>query len=442
MTTPPTPPHDDAAEASVLGAVLMDPGCLDGPAGRLRPEDFYVPGHAAMMGLIQAIRADGLPCDALTIQREAEARGELARIGGRAAVAEAAAAVASSAHADHHAAIVADRALARRVYYAALKALDGVASGAAGAECLQTAQDGLGDILARGAAKGPSSLADAVYAVLARLEGKEQSEPALATGYMVLDDILAGGLHRGELIIVGARPSVGKSTLAINVVANATARDPEAVVYVASLEMTCESIARNMMAAQARVRGDGMRKGGRYLTDTDRDRLVLAAKALADRRVTMNDDASATVGSIRRDARGVQARHGRLDLVVVDYLQLMDGRGDSRQDEVSKMSRGLKVMAKDLNCPVMALSQLNRQVEGRESQRPRLSDLRESGAIEQDADVVVLIHRPWMQSRLDSERHEATLIVAKNRHGPVEDVRLRYDPEWLLFSSPTINGGD
>lgn len=438
--TIPTPPHDDAAEASVLGAVLMDPACLDGPAGRLRSEDFYVPSHAAMMGLIQAIRADGLPCDALTIQREAEARGELARIGGRAAVAEAAAAVYSSAHADHHAAIVADRALARRVYYAALRALEGVASGAAGEECLKTAQDGLGDILTRGSTQGPSSLADAVYAVLERLEGKEQSEHALATGYPVLDDVLAGGFHRGELVVVGARPSVGKSTLASNVVVNATAHDPEAVVYVASLEMTRESIARNMMAAQARVRGDGMRKGGRYLTDTDRDRLVLAAKTLSERRVMLNDDASATVGSIRRDARGVQARHGRLDLVVVDYLQLMDGRGDSRQDEVAKMSRGLKVMAKDLKCPVMALSQLNRQVEGRESQRPRLSDLRESGAIEQDADVVVLIHRPWMHSRLDSEKHEATLIVAKNRHGPVEDVRLRYDPEWLLFSSPTIDG--
>lgn len=439
MTLTP-PPSDPVAEMALLGSCLMDPGCMDGAAARLTPEDFYVPRHGALWALMQAVRGEGRPLDAITLPREAEARGLLPAIGGPAAVAEALSAVSSPAHADHYAATVTDRSLARKVRVAAMDALERVESGASGPDCLQTAQDGLGGILSGGWSKGPSDLSEAVYAVLERLEGEQQTEPALPTGFPVLDDALAGGLHAGELVLIGARPSVGKSTLASNLLVNALTARPDAAAYVASLEMTRDSIARNMIAAAGRVRGDGMRKGGRYLSDADRERITKAAAGLAGLKVSINDDSAATVATIRRDARAVQARHGRLDLVVVDYLQLMEGRGDTRQDEVAKMSRGLKVLAKDLNCPVIALSQLNRQAEGRDGQRPRLSDLRESGSLEQDADVVLLIHRPWMQSRLDSERNEATLIVAKNRHGPLDDVRLRYDPEWLLFSTPTLNG--
>lgn len=225
------------------------------------------------------------------------------------------------------------------------------------------------------------------------------------------------------------------SSLALNFVANAAAGGRQALVF--SLEMTAESIARSMLSAASGVSGDRMRKGKEYIGAPGLEAVLAASASLGSMGVWVNDSCSANVSTIRAEAMRRKAKDG-LDLVVVDYLQLMEGRkSSSREQDVSEISRGLKIMAKDLGVPVIALSQLNRMVEQREGHRPKLADLRESGSIEQDADVVLMAYRPWMYSRNELERDMAEIIVAKNRHGPTGTTHLTFNADVVRFSNPT-----
>ena len=427
-------PSDHAAEAAVLGCCLMDGG-LVGDLG-LSADDFHSPGHRRAWEVIARMAGEGLLVDPVTMYAEVERRGWQEWLPKETVIAMATA-VTSPAHADHYAAIVAEKSAARRLVVVARGIISSVEGGAEAEDCVRTAQDALYSVLTSRSKSGPSAIQDALYSILGRLEGSAPSGPVLPTGYHGLDDLHGGGLRPGELVVIAARPSMGKSALAANLVRLAGTRGKRALVF--SLEMTREAIALNILAAESRVSQDRLRKGAAYLRPEDMDRIRSVAANLSGSGIYLDDNASIGLSAIRTEAQRIKARGG-LDLLVIDYLQLMEAdrsrQRSSRQEDVSALSRGLKVMARDLGVPVVALSQLNRMAEQREGHRPRLSDLRESGAVEQDADTVWLLHRPYYYSRQENERRMAEVIVAKQRHGPTDTVRLTFDAETLLFSEP------
>jgi replicative DNA helicase len=258
------------------------------------------------------------------------------------------------------------------------------------------------------------------------------------TGFYQLDD-MTSGLHPGELVIVAGRPSMGKTTLALNIAVNAAVNDGKSVA-IFSLEMSGQNIVRNMLCAQARFPGQKLRRGGRLLTAEDQRLLADAAGPLFEAQLFVDDSPSLTPTVLRSKCRRIKARGG-LDLVLVDYLQLMEAMGttksvESRQQEISYISRSLKGLARELEVPVIAMSQLNREVEKREKARPKLSDLRESGAIEQDADLICLLYRPYYYTRDESDLRAAEVIVAKQRNGPTGSVQLHFFAECLRFDNP------
>lgn len=431
MTDPSsTPPSDPVAEAAVLGCCLLDPGVI--PDLGLRAEDFYGPAHRRVWQAILAMVDRGDPVDPVTLYREVERQGWQEWVP-RETVISLTEAVTSPVHAQHYAGHVAEKSAARRLLVVAREIIGEVEAGAVAADCVRKAQDGLSAILSGGSKAGPSHIQNALEAILARLEGKAPPGAVLPTGYGTLDDLHGGGLRPGELVVVAARPSMGKSALAANLVRRAGLAGKTALVF--SLEMTREAIATNILAAQASISQDRLRKGGRFLTQDDLAAIATVAASLSDTGIYLDDNASARLSTIRSEAQRLKSKAG-LDLLVIDYLQLMEAQGGSRsrQEDVSALSRGLKILARDLEVPVVALSQLNRGAEQREGHRPRLSDLRESGAIEQDADTVWLLHRPYYYSRAENERRLAEVIVAKQRHGPTDTVRLTFDADTLLFS--------
>lgn len=429
---PLTPPHDEAAEMAVLGSVLVDGDVLAHVAGSLKSGDFYLPRHGLLWGVLVDLSARGLPVDALLAFREVERRGLIEETGGRDYIATLSSAVTSPVHAEHYAGIVREKAGLRALSHLAQSLASAVSGGDGYDEALKLAHDGLAAAGERTSRRDARPIGPAMLDVLGALQGQREAGVVCPTDLHNLDDLLAGGLHKGELVVVGARPGVGKSCLGNNVAVAASLRGASVLIY--SLEMTIDSIARNMLAARAQVSGDRMRKGAGHIRREDLERLAAAASEIGNTSLLVNDNSSANVPSIRREAQRVKARQG-LDLLIVDYLQLMESArpAERRNEDVAAMSRGLKILAKDLDVPVVALSQLNRQSEERDGGRPRLADLRESGSIEQDADVVLLLHRPWVRTKSEMDRGIAEIIVAKNRHGPTDVVKVAFVDEHLLF---------
>jgi replicative DNA helicase len=434
------PPHDVEAEMAVLGSLLMDGEAMGAVAPLLRPRDFYRSAHGRIYEVMQSLYDRGEPLDAILVFREIERLDLIEKTGGRDALATLASCVETPAHAEHYARIVREKAIAR--------SLIGVAS-----EIQQSAfaQEGRGDELLERAEAAVFELgnqrdlgqARSVSALLHEAFDEMQSPGVVRgvrTGFFQLDD-MTGGLRAGELVIVAGRPSMGKSSFALNVAMNAALHDGKRVA-IFSLEMSAKNIVRNMLCALARFNARELRReGGRFLGPDDHRRLADAAGPLFEAPIFIDDTPSLTPTTLRAKCRRLQARGG-LDLVVVDYLQLMEAMShvpnvDSRQQEIAYISRSLKGLSRELEVPVVALSQLNREVEKRERGRPKLSDLRESGAIEQDADVICLLYRPHYYTRDESDLRLAEVIVAKQRNGPTGDVRLHFFAEWMRFDNPT-----
>lgn len=426
-----TPPCDLEAEAAFLGSILLDPAELAHVLPLPRPEDFYASKHAALWRCMVGLHGQGTPPDALLVYREAERRGLLEEIGGREYPATLSAEVSSPVHAGLYAKVVLEKAKARALIRVAQTLEAHARSGADADVGHRKAQEALYALSMGGGAKGAAHISEAVYAVLGHLEGKQAGGLVVPTGLGELDDYLSGGLHGGELILAAARPGVGKTTLALNAVRNASAKGFGSIIF--SLEMTADSLARNVLAAEARVSGERMRKGGAFLGDAGLERVRAAATEIGNRNIHISDTSVTDVSEIRSEVLRCQAKHG-ISLVVVDYVQLLAGGDEeSRQQVVDAISRNLKLLAKDTGLPILAMSQLNRDSEKREGGRPRLADLRESGGLEANADTVLLMHRPWMQSRLEAEQLDMEIIVGKQRHGATGSVHVEFHGENLLI---------
>jgi replicative DNA helicase len=435
------PPHSLEAEMAVLGSVLLDGEMLGNVATLLKPEDFYRGAHAALYRVMLTLYDRSEPVDAITVFRECERSQLLDATGGRDYIAQLSSAVTSPAHAEHYAGIVREKAVARSLIAVSVEIQQAAfAEQGRGEDLIDLAQrlvHAVGEERDGGETQPISSL---LHEAFDELQSGRPEVAGVRTGFLAFDDITTGW-KPGELIIVAGRPSMGKTTFALNAAMNAAVHDKKRVA-IFSLEMSAQNLVRNMLCAQARFPGQRLRRSGQFLTPDDLRKLADAAASLFDAPIVIDDSGALTPSMLRAKARRIQSRGG-LDLVVVDYLQLMDAMGvaksvESRQQEISYISRSLKGLARDLGVPVVAISQLNRDAEKREGHRPKLSDLRESGAIEQDADLICLLYRPYYYTRNESERVAAEVIVAKQRNGPTGIVNLNFFDEWMRFDNPAV----
>ena len=401
------PPQDMAAEQSVLGGMLISRAVIDDCMALVRAGDFYRPAHELIFDAIAGLHLAGEPVDAITVTDELAKRGALGRAGGPAYLHDLVARVPVAANAVYYAGIVAGHATRRYLGLAATEIARIAREAAEPDEAVERSRAAVDHVAdARRRDNGPTS---AAHDVIEALEALEADDPGLATPWADLTEVL-GGWRPGALYVVGARPGVGKSLIGIGAALDCARRGRRA--HIASLEMSRKEIYHRMLANVGSV--DMTRMKNRRLRDDDWKRLAEAGKHIAELPITVSDAATQTVVDIRAQARDL-TRHGQIGLIVVDYLQLMQspGRVESRQTEVASYSRGLKLLAKELEVPVIALSQLNRGSEGRADRRPSMSDLRESGALEQDADAVILLHRDP-----DEDPGILGVNVEKHRHGP------------------------
>jgi replicative DNA helicase len=434
-----TPPHSLEAEAGVLGSLLLYPERADLVRGVLQAEDFYSAPYGVVFQAILEMSDKQQPIDTLTLGEELTRRGQFDMVGGAAGLAELSAAVPNSANLEYYAEIVRDRAKLRRLLAATTEILEEAYRGEREADGLTDwAEHTIYQVSETGSQRDAASLKDALKATwdaLQRLHSRETKTEVtgLPTDYHQLDQLL-GGLQKNELIIVAGRPSMGKSTLALNAMARIGVEQKRPCALF-TLEMSKENIAQNMLCAHSRLSSQNVRLG--RLRDEEWSKLHMSTDALSQAPVFIDDTPGISLGELRGKCRRLKRAH-ELELVIVDYLQLMTGpqrgRESNRQQEVSEISRGLKALARELEIPVVALSQLNRGVEDRTGHRPMMSDLRESGAIEQDADVIMLLHRPEYYN--ESEKPGiAEVIIAKQRNGPTGTVELTYIKEQMRFEN-------
>jgi len=435
------PPHNEEAEASVLGAILLTEQALDGVLLEvgLRPHDFYRPRHAAIFQAMIRLKEKATPeaVDALTVAEELRRAGELEKAGGEGYLHSLPTVVPAVGAVLDYARIVKEHALLRSVLKATREIQDDVAAHRGEArELIERAEAVLFKIGHDGGASEMRSLEAILHDEIDKLEELSKTDVGLTgtpSGFTDLDS-LTGGFQPGNLIVLAARPSMGKSAAATNIAEHAAV---EAGVPVAlfSLEMSETELAHRFLASQARVSSDDLRKG--RVRAEKWPKVLQAVEKLARAPIFVDDSSDMSVLELRAKSRRLAARHG-LGLVVVDYLQLMrpEGRSDSnRVEQIGQISRGLKILARELNVPVIAVSQLSRAVESRNPPTPMLSDLRESGSIEQDADVVMFIYRDEYYNKESERLGEADVIVAKHRNGPIGDVALTFLPKYPKFAN-------
>lgn len=434
----PQRPFDLEAEKCVLGSILRDPQCATEVAARLGQDDFYLPRHRALFTILARLEARRPgSCDPVTVAHEVERTGKEEELGGRPYLEELMLAVPSLAFLENHLQIVRDLAMRRSLLTAAERIQVQVVEGGEDIRQLidRAEQEvfAVGDRLVEGELLSTKEL---VRDSLQRILHSDGASGGLQTGFLDLDE--KHGFRPGDLVVLAARPSMGKTALALNILER-VALERQLPVLLFSLEMPADQIVMRMMASHARVRHDALRTG--RLDQVDQKRLIYTADQLERAPIYIDHTSQPTLAEIRAKARRLK-RDAGLALIVVDYLQLLSvPRAESRQHEISVISRSLKALARDLKLPVLALAQLNRKAEDRSDHRPMLSDLRESGAIEQDADLVMLLYREEYYSK-DSERAGvADLIVAKNRNGPTGDVQLRFTKELMRFENLVRESG-
>jgi len=434
--TAPVPPQSLDAEESVLGAMMLAPGAIAAVSEVLEDGDFYRESHAKVYRAALALYAKGEPVDAITVVDELEERGELETVGGRARIHELASLVPATANAGHYARIVREAATLRGLIRA-------------GGEIARLGWEGVGE---------PVELVDRAEQILfalsqQRVHGdfthieqllKESFEritqlfesgadvTGLPSGFRDLDKLTSGFQH-GNLIIVAARPSMGKSAFGLCVAANLAIRH-RTPVAVFTLEMSTAEVTQRLMCSEAKVESQRLRTG--RLAPDDWPRLTAACDKLAKAPIYVDDTGSVTMMEIRSKARRLKSKHPDLGLIMIDYLQLMTSgtSAENRVQEVSQISRNLKLLARDLELPILAMSQLSRAVEQRHDKRPILSDLRESGSIEQDADLVAFLYRDDYYDDASDQQGIAEVILAKHRNGPTDRAKLSFLKRYAKFA--------
>ena len=429
------PPHDIEAEKAVLSAILLDNDAIHSVVTEVSDEDFYHPSHQLLYRSMVRLRDENQPVDLTTLASYLKGEGLLENVGGAVTLAEISDYEATPANILHYAKIVRDRSIKRSLISTASEIVSlGYDHGEPADTLLDEAESRIFGLSTAKASTSLSSISVEMHEAVNHIDmlmNRSGELTGLSTGFSKLDE-MTGGLQGGDLFILAARPSMGKTALALNVGRNA-AVDYGKRVAVFSLEMTTRSLVMRMLSSEAQVDFALFRSG---LISTDsHSRLMAAAGRLAEAGLWIDDTGAASVLEMRAKCRRMHSQHG-LDLVIVDYLQL--ARGDrntqSREQEISEISRGLKGLAKELDIPVIALSQLNRGPETRkEDKRPMLADLRESGAIEQDADVIAFIYRDIVYNRETEFENLAELIIAKQRNGPTGTVKLEFEGRYAQF---------
>jgi replicative DNA helicase len=430
-----TPPQDMEAEQCVLGAMLMSKDAIADVVETIRGTDFYRPAHEQIYNAVIDLYGRGEPADAVTVADELGKRGELLRVGGAPYLHTLLASVPIAANAGWYAEIVREKAVLRRLVDASVRIGQMSYAGEGDVdEIVDRAQAEVYAVTDRRAAEDYRPLSELMQPTLDEMEAIESRGAGLSgvpTGFADLDD-LTNGLHPGQLIIVAARPGIGKSTMALDLARSASIRNGlSSVIF--SLEMSQIEITMRLLSAEAGVPLSHIR-GGR-MNDQDWNRVSAKMGQVSEAPMFIDDSPNLTMMEIRAKARRLKQRHD-LRLIVIDYIQLMTSgkKVESRQLEVSEFSRQLKLLAKELDVPVIALSQLNRGPEQRNDKRPMLSDLRESGSLEQDADMVILLNRPDLYDK-DSERAgEADMDVAKHRNGPTKTITVAFQGHYSRFA--------
>ena len=434
------PPQNLEAEQSVLGAILLENEAINQALEVLSSEDFYRESHREIFRAMAELSDRSQPVDAITLTDLLKGRGRLEAVGGPAYIAELAAGVPTAANIAHYARIVREKAVLRSLASIATEIASSAYDGPVSVdEFLDEAEHRVFEISERRIRASFHSMRDLTrdsLKLIERLYERREMVTGVPTGFIDLDRITAG-FQPSDLIVIAGRPSMGKTALALNVAAYAALEaDPHVGVAFFSLEMSREQLVLRMLCSEARVDSAKTRAG--YLADRDFQRLAEAAVRLSEAPIFVDDSSDITPITLKAKCRRLARDSStNLGLIIVDYLQLMRASrpGESREKEIAEISRALKALAKELKVPVIALSQLNRQVESRPDRRPLLADLRESGAIEQDADVIAFIYRDEMYHRDSKEPGVAEVIVAKQRNGPTDTAKLTYLTQFTRFEN-------
>ena len=431
------PPHDSSAEKAVLSAILLDNAAIREIAGQITADDFYVPAHRRLFGAMEELNDANQPVDLTTLSDYLKSRDLLDSIGGPMVLAEIADYEATAANVVYYKDIVRDKSIKRRVIETATEIVNlGFDPAEPSEQLLDEAESKIFAVGQSQAATSLSPLSEGVLEAADHIDvlmSRSGELTGVPTGFAAFDKE-TGGLQAGDLFVLAARPAMGKTALALNIARNA-AIDYGKKIAIFSLEMTTRSLVLRLLSAEAEVDFAAFRSG--LIAVEAHARLMSAAGSISDAKIFIDDSGAPSVLEIRAKSRRLHAREGGLDMVIVDYLQLAHGdrNTQSREQEISEISRGLKGLAKELDIPVIAVSQLNRGPETRkEDKRPMLSDLRESGAIEQDADVIGFIYRDVVYNRETEYEDLAELIIAKQRNGPTGTVKLKFEGRYARFS--------
>jgi replicative DNA helicase len=431
-------PNSAESERAILGAIILDNALISQAIEQLRPEDFYVPSHRRIYLAMIALFERGSEINPILIAEELRRDGEIESVGGVTAITNLMHGLPHFANIAHFSKIVRDKSMLRQLVKVCNKVTSEALEEEDEAEVIldhaEQAIFALADERTRQGFAHVKPVADSLLEHVQEMAGRSAMLTGLTTGFNDLDS-MTSGLQSSDLIVVAARPSMGKTSFALTLAQNA-AIHAQAVVGIFSLEMSKESLVMRMLSSEGHVDAHRFRSG--FLSRDEWARLAGALGTLAETKIFIDDTPGITVLEMRAKARRLAAEQKKLDLIIVDYLQLMSGssrRVESRQQEVSQISRELKALAKELHVPLIALSQLSRAPENRTDHRPQLADLRESGAIEQDADVVAFIYREEQYNRTEENAGIAEIIIAKQRNGPTGLAKLAFLKEFTRFEN-------
>lgn len=430
-------PHDLLAEQAVLGSIFLDPDKIHIASEYLTKDSFFKLSHGMLFNIMQELSDKGDPIDPVSVKSALDSSGQFELVGGMAFLASLINAVPTSAHIEHYSKVVAEKSRARKVIEDLSQSISNVYDGKIDLnEILSQTEQNLSTI-SNEQKKGFRTIIDVIDSTQSILDERSQKigdVTGTSTGFTDFDQITTG-LHEDNLIIIAARPAMGKTAFALNIAQN-VAKSSDKAVAIFSLEMGAESLVERMLSAEGLIPSYHVRTGN--LSESEWRRMISAQERLAKGKIFIDDTAGIRISEIRSKAKRLAQENGGLGLIVIDYLQLIEGRGrENRQQEVSEISRQLKIIAKELKVPVIALSQLSRGVDQRNDKRPILSDLRESGSIEQDADIVAFLYREAYYKRDEQEEPDnvTELILEKNRHGSLGTVQLYFLKEYAKFAN-------
>lgn len=430
-------PHDLLAEQAVLGSIFLDPDKIHIASEYLTKDSFFKLSHGMLFNIMQELSDRGDPIDPVSVKSALDSIGQFEQVGGMAFLASLINAVPTSAHIEHYSKVVSEKSRAREVIEDLSQSISSVYDGQKDLnEILSQTEQKLSTI-SNEQKKGFRTIIDVIDSTQSILDERSQKVgdvTGTSTGFTDFDQITTG-LHEDNLIIIAARPAMGKTAFALNIAQN-VAKNSDKAVAIFSLEMGAESLVERMLSAEGLIPSYHVRTGN--LTESEWRRMISAQERLARGKIFIDDTAGVKISEIRSKAKRLAQENDGLGLIVIDYLQLIEGRGrENRQQEVSEISRQLKILAKELKVPVIALSQLSRGVDQRNDKRPILSDLRESGSIEQDADIVAFLYREAYYKRDEQEEPDnvTELILEKNRHGSLGTVQLFFLKEYAKFSN-------